>query len=88
MIWTNRVGKASHCHPSSASSRGSSSPRWRLKFKLKFMKGSKGSAPAGFDSGWAGARKVVAVLLGDGDVRVHLLISLPLITLKSGIPLI
>lgn len=40
------------------------------------MKGSKGSAPAGFDSGRAGARKVVAVLLGDGDVRVHLLISL------------
>jgi hypothetical protein len=43
------------------------------------MKGSKGSAPAGFDSGCAGARKIVAVLLGDGDVRVHLFISLPLL---------
>jgi hypothetical protein len=43
------------------------------------VKGSNGSAPAGLESGCAGARNDVALLSGDGVVRVHLLFS----TLRS-----
>lgn len=68
---TNLVGKASHCHPWSFSSRGSS-----LSPIAMLVKGlNSNEAPSGLGNGWAGARSVE---FGDGVARVHLFRSAPI----------